>query len=225
MTPYYDDGTCVIYHGDCREIDAWVAADVMLMDPPYGIAWNQPAYLAKGRSSGQRTKLHVGIQNDHTVEARDTVLEMWGGKPAIVFGSPLHPVATAKTVLAWKKPNDAGLFGSVGSWRRDWEPIYVLGSWPAEPAVRSSVLHCSAGSHRQYAQGVHPHAKPVDLLVQMLEACPPGIIADPFMGSGTTLRAEKDLGRKAIGVEIEERYCEIAAKRLAQEVLDFGGAA
>jgi len=76
--------------------------------------------------------------------------------------------------------------------------------------------------------GKHPCEKPQDLIRHALTMShraghPP--ILDPFAGSGTTLRAAKDLGRKAIGVELDERYCEIAAKRCAQEVLDFGGVA
>lgn len=70
----------------------------------------------------------------------------------------------------------------------------------------------------------HPTEKPTDLLRHLLSKCPFGVVADPFMGSGSTLRAAKDLGRKAIGVELEERYCEIAAKRMGQEVL-FGDVA
>jgi hypothetical protein len=224
VTPYYEDDVVTIYHGDCRDIDAWLVADVLVMDPPYGISWNQPAYLARGRSSGQRTAQHAGIQNDGDTTARDCVLDAWGQRPAMVFGSPLHPPLGAKQVLVWKKPADAGLFGSVGIWRRDWEPIYLVGPWPAVPATRSSVLTCAAGSHREYAQGVHPHAKPVDLMMSLLKEST-GVIADPFMGSGSTLRAAKNLGRKAIGIEVEERYCEIAARRLGQEVLDLGGAA
>ncbi|MGH9252244.1 MAG: DNA methyltransferase, partial [Acidimicrobiales bacterium] len=69
----------------------------------------------------------------------------------------------------------------------------------------------------------HPVEKPVGLMRHLIFHCPPlAEVVDPFMGSGTTLRAAKDCGRRAIGVEIEERYCEIAARRLGQEVLDFG---
>lgn len=70
----------------------------------------------------------------------------------------------------------------------------------------------------------YPTPKPVALMEMLIEKCPPGTIADPFAGSGSTLIAAKMLGRKAIGVEIEERYAEIAARRLLQDGLPFGEA-
>lgn len=222
VEPFYADELVTLYLGDCREVDAWLAADVLVTDPPYGLAWDQPAYLTRGRKASERTRQHSSIANDEDTSARDTVLAAFGSKPAIVFGGILAPFPVAtRSVLVWQKPADAGLFGSVGRWRRDWEPIFIVGAWPALPATRSAVVRTSAGTHRKYAQGVHPHAKPVDVMASLISACPPGVVADPFAGSGSTLRAAKDLGRRAIGVELDERYAEIAAKRLGQEVLDF----
>lgn len=217
--PYYSDEHATLWLGDCRQVTEWLAADVLVTDPPYGVEWEQPAYRAVGKSEGTRTRKHEPIQNDSDTGARDAALALWGDRPALIFGAiEVRAPAGTRRTLVWKKPADAGLFGSI-IWRKDWEPIYMVGRWPQSPATESSVIPTGAGSHRQYAQGVHPHAKPVDTLQRLIGRCPPGVIADPFAGSGSTLVAAKQLGRRSVGVEIEERYCERAALRCSQEVL------
>ena len=134
----------------------------------------------------------------------------------------LAPPPGNKQTLIYRKPPNAGARGAVGGFRRDAEAVYLLGKWPSGLGGMSSVIATGARSQGLQLQGRygHPHAKPVDVMETLIAACPPGVIADPFAGSGSTLVAARNLGRRAIGVEINERYAERAAQRLAQLVLE-----
>lgn len=211
MTPYYADDTVVIYHGDCREITEWLSADVLVTDPPYGMAL---------RSGWNGAHGDLRIEGDDTTEARDAALAMWAG-PALVFGrwSVPRPEAT-RMVLTWDKGEHVGMGDLSIPWKPCTEEIYVIGGGFTGRRDGCVLRHLAVAGTVAVANGRdHPTEKPVDLLRALILKCPPGVIADPFMGSGTTLRAAKDLGRKAIGVELDERYCEIAARRMGQEVL------
>ncbi len=216
VRPYFEEDGIVIYHGDCREVDAWQAAEVLVTDPPYGIAHSSNKSGAPLR--GEQ------IANDLSTEVRDEVVNAWGDRPAIVFGTCKAPplTATTRAVLVWDKGGHVGMGDLSLPWKQNWEHVYICGQGFAGRR-NSGVLRYNAIAPWA-GELTHPHEKPVELLRDLIGKCPPGLIADPFMGSGTTLRAAKDLGRRAVGVEVEERYCEIAAKRLAQGVLDFGAA-
>lgn len=238
--PYYADDLVTLYHGDCREITEWLAADVLVTDPPYGRAWSQRAGLSNGDGQGRGSKPHAGIANDKDTATRDAALALWcggrpilGGRPAIVFGDPLIPPPYGtRQALVYAKPMDAGIKGAHAGFRRDVEMIYLVGSWAAGLGGGSSILKTGAfvaGPRGLSVRYEHPHAKPVDVMCDLLgasckSATPSGAIADPFAGSGSTLVAAAQMGLCAIGVELDERYCEIAAKRLSQGTL-FGGAA
>lgn len=224
VTPYFDDGKCTLYLGNCLEITEWLCADVLCTDPPYGRNWQQGNLKRRQRG---RSDAHPGIQADRDTTVRDAVLDLWGSdRPAVVFGDlMLAPPRGAKITLIYRKPPNAGARGAIGGYRRDAEAIYLLGGWPSGIGGRTSILHTGArvqgsptGTSTRYG---HPHAKPVDLLEELLATCPPGVIADPFAGSGSTLIAARNLGRSAIGVEIDERYAEAAARRLSQPIIDF----
>lgn len=224
MRPYYADDLVTLYHGDCMDYaDYWCDADVLVTDPPYGRDWKQ------GELKGHFTANRDGIANDSNVATRDAALALWGNRQAVVFGDlMLAPPAGTKHVLVYRKPSNAGLRGAVGGYRRDAEAIYLIGAGHGsgiggESSVIATRAAMMGGSTGLGGRTGHPHEKPLDVL-ELLIGPRPGIIADPFAGSGSTLVAARNLGRQAIGVELEERYCEIIAKRLDQMCLDFGDA-
>ena len=206
--PYYEDDSVTIYHGDCREVLP-VGGDLVLSDPPYGMDVD----------TGKLQRIGKPDYLWHSVEhAGDNWLPivLGLGLPTVLFGAnayasrlPDHP-----GWIVWDKQADGFAQGS-----------------PAELAwsnfltnLRMFRLNYRGFTTRSDPKW-HPMQKPVRLMVWVLSLpeTPSGVVLDPFMGSGTTLVAAKNLGRKAIGIEIEERYCEIAAQRCSQGVLDLTG--
>ena len=216
MRPYYEQDGVVIYHGDCRDVLPRVAADVLVTDPPYGIT-----HACHRGATWNGTV----IAHDADTLCRDAVLEGWGSRPAIVFGSWRQPRPTAtREVLVWDKGPASGMGDLRFPWKRSWEEIYILGdgfTGPRDEGVLKGYVVLTWETRGR----AHPNMKPETLLTHLITKCPPGRILDPFMGSGTTLVAAKRLGRQAIGIEINEQYCEIAAERLAQRALPFEASA
>ena len=127
-----------------------------------------------------------------------------------------------RQVITWHKTSIGPGMGDLSlPWGTATEEIYVLGEgWVGKR--RANVIATADQRGNPYGAAAligHPTPKPVGLLEQLIECAPPGVIGDPFAGGGSTLLAARNLGRSAIGVEVEERYCEIIANRLAQGVL------
>jgi len=206
MNPYYQDDYVTIYHGDCRDIlPSLPEAELLLTDPPYGI----------GRRAF-RDDLGAAISGMNLTLA----------KKAIAFCSPrlvmcfLQGCNTWRflRMLWWNKTADLSF--PWRGWYMNSEAICVLerdgAQWDQDCRYHSDLYQTGPEGKKP----LHPCWKPVDLLMSLIQhGSLSGVIIDPFCGSGPTLRAAKDLKRKAIGIEIEEKYCEIAAKRMRQEVL------
>ena len=211
MIPYYTDDYCTIYHGDCREIlPSLPKVDLVLTDPPYGIA-HPTNYKERKRCGVTACRDYPPVHDDNkrfdpTPWLAVAPCIFWGGN---YFASSLPDVSGW---LVWDKerPDDLDQATCELAWTNIIKGVRRF-KWLWHGCMRadSDALE-------------HPTQKPVALMSWCLSlrwTKDMATILDPFMGSGTTLRAAKDLQRKAIGIEIEERYCEIAARRLAQEVL------
>jgi DNA modification methylase len=212
LIPYYEQDGITIYHGDCREILPSIGpVDLLLTDPPYGIAL---------KSHGTRFRGMAEIVGDGSTQVGQLVCD-WAEEsaiPTVVFASPMKPwQGRWRQHLVWDKGGAVGIGGDRATcWKQSWELVQVARTGKLSGQRDEAVLRFHVNSKNSE---LHPAAKPVELIRHLLWKVGGASIFDPFMGSGTTLCAAKDLGRKAIGIEIEERYCEIAAKRLQQSVM------
>lgn len=213
MTPYFASDGITLYLDDCLDQRAWLEADVLVTDPPYGMD-----YSGFGGRKGEprRSEGRLNVAGDSSVMVRDEAIELWGDRPALVFGRwNLPRPARTRQRLIWDK-TPCGFMGDLSiPWGSAEEEIYVLGS--GFVGKRSAnIVHAQTLMSSDVRRPDHPTPKPVALMEVLLAKCPPGIVADPFAGSGATLIAARNLGRPAIGVELDERYCELIATRLAQ---------
>ena len=216
--PYYEDDFVTLFHGDCLEVTDWLDADVLVTDPPYGIAWRG---ITTGVNKGYE-KNKDGIYGDLDAKVRDYVLALWEKKPAVVFGSwRVKRPASTKHRLIWHKAGMPPGPLNAPFMTQD-EEIYIWGDGfvSTSPPMRS-VITTNEPRSIVVAQIGHPTPKPIGLMELLISRCPDGVVADPFAGSGATLVAARNLGRKAIGVELEEKYCEIIARRLSQQAFNF----
>lgn len=210
MKPYYEADGKTIYLGDNKSVlpELVDPIDSVITDPPYGISFDTD--YRRFSSGFVERKAHTPVHGD--TEAFDPApwlkyrrVVLWG---ANCFSSRL-PLGSW---LVWDKRFGNGkafLADAEAAWMNSGHGIY-LHSVSQQGFIRPEPID-------------HPTQKPLAVMEWcIVKAKPKGVILDPYMGSGTTLVAAKNLGYPAIGIEIEERYCEIAAKRLAQEVMQFG---
>ena len=226
MKPYYEHNGITIYHGDCREILPQLPiSPLMVVDPPYGVGRKYGANYDDARG-GYWEWFKPTAQ---MLKASAKVVAMHHRLVA------LKELTDWDWAISWVKPYGAGVRLGHSPLLPHWEPILLWGIHKLGPRGESvpDVIRMNPEpsprpkqhvSHRNmYSdEGAgHPLPKPVNLEMKLIVSLSNDgdAVIDPFMGSGTTLVAAKNLGRKAIGIEIEERYCEIAAERLRQEVL------
>jgi len=212
--PYYQDDYVTLYHADCREVLPLLEpVDLVLTDPPYGIG------EARDKSKSRNRGIRLAVQKDYGNFDWDDkpidqdLINQLITQPAIIFGGNYYTMPPSACWLVWDK-HQTGDFADCEL------------AWTNLPGAVRRINYLWNGMIKQRPeQRWHPTQKPLDVMKWCITQADTKLknkittILDPFAGSGTTLRAAKDMSRKAIGIEREEQYCEVAAKRLRQEVL------
>lgn len=209
MKPYYDQDGIVIYHADCREVlPNLEPVDLVLTDPPYGIG--REGMRATSGKHGGRKAYHALGNWDQSIPDGSVFGQMFSiSSDQIIWGANYFTPHLPPSMgwLVWNKGQNGMLASSDAE----------LAFTSLNQALRVYTLNRVA---LMMDGALHPTQKPLRLMKWCLSFAPTAqTVLDPFMGSGTTLRAAKDLSLRAIGIEIEEKYCEIAAERLRQRSL------
>ena len=214
IVPYYDRDGITIYHGDCREILPTLGKfDLLLTDPPYGIGYGGKKNSVGGSDGRHKSGWNTWVTDWDEQPADKDVLttsrDICG--VSIIWGGNYFELPVSQGWLVWDKG------------QRDFTLADAELAWTSrDKATRV----CSFSRAAALAEGlrVHPTQKPLALMKWCIGLVPEAkTVLDPFMGSGTTLVAAKLLGLRAVGIEINEQYCEAAVQRLRQGVLNFGG--
>lgn len=220
MQPYYESNGITIYHGDCIDVLPSLApADLVLTDPPYGVTYQSNHTVGRGvrpiTNDGTRLSLALYRQVVPLLQCKHLLwFTRWDAWPDVwaIIGQ-YYPI---RGLLIWDKGSPG--MGDLNHWGPSYEMIASAGTGAISGGRDSSVLRFNTVPPNNRD---HPTEKPVDLLQYLLTKLGSQSVIDPFMGGGTTLDAAKRLGRRAIGIEIDERYCESAALRLQQEVMEL----
>ena len=238
MKPYYEHAGITIFHGDCREVlkclpvgrcgacsvdlaDESILAihlaaghavgpfcDLLLTDPPYGIGYASNPIVGKGKAASN----HESMEWDEK-PASDDLLGVCRAKceTQMIWGGNYFSLPPSRRWLVWHKPDAPPSMSRVELAWTNMDSLAGIFHWSIAATDGQRVGHCTQ--------------KPLELMNWCVSLAPDNVqtVLDPFAGSGTSLVSAKTLGKSAIGIEIEEKYCEIAAKRLSQEVFDFTG--
>ncbi len=214
MKPYYEHAGITIYHGDCYDVMPRIAVpDLLLTDPPYGIGYVHGE--GGGRLARSTSFANVAVRGDDKPFDPDPFLQF--SEVVILWGANHYAnrLPNVPCWLVWDKRA-----GMCQNDQADCEMAWTNLKSPAR--LKTLYWNGMLKASEQGEPRTHPTQKPIHLMKWCIGFAPESrSILDPFMGTGSTLKAAKDLGIPAIGIEIEEKYCEIAAKRLSREVLQF----
>jgi DNA modification methylase len=209
IKPYYESEGITIYHGDCRDILPHLdKVDLVLTDPPYGVKMDKGFEGFEGFGTPIRRRQYADCWDNDRPSDEVLLMLPKAGRCAIVWGGNFFADVLPRSThwISWDKMQTMPSFGDC---ELAWTSI-------KRNSVSKVVVPWNGLIGKEENRD-HPTQKPVSLMTWCIQHVPDAqTILDPFMGSGTTLVAAKNLGRKAIGIEIEEKYCEIAVKRLAQ---------